>query len=135
MQSPLTKQQTHFVQSREQQHPFTLKVLWCLTLNTSLKCTISQDTKSNIYWKNEHSWKKRHNYCYGIISIKCQCLPVLLYPSCPHATLASLVPQKSSHTVPHWPLIQTSTRPSRVKNPPTKRMVPCTQTVRNTSKL
>ena len=32
-------------------------------------------------------------------------------PSCPHATLASTLPQKSSHTVPHAPLLHTSTRP------------------------
>ena len=33
-------------------------------------------------------------------------------PSCLHTTTASLVPQKSSQTVPHVLLLHTSTRPS-----------------------
>ena len=32
-------------------------------------------------------------------------------PSCLHATPASLASHESSHTVPHWLLRQTSTRP------------------------
>ena len=39
-------------------------------------------------------------------------LPWLMYPSCPHTTLASGVPQRSSQTVPQALLLQSSTRPS-----------------------
>ena len=39
--------------------------------------------------------------------------------SCLQTTCASAESQESSHTVPHTPLIQTSTRPSREEGPPT----------------
>lgn len=39
-------------------------------------------------------------------------------PSCLHTTLASGVPQRSSHTVPQVLLMQTSTRPSLAEVPP-----------------
>jgi len=51
-------------------------------------------------------------------------LPVsTLYPSCLHTTLASLLSHRSSHTVPHTPLIQISTLPALFTGPPTKRSV------------
>ena len=40
-------------------------------------------------------------------------------PSCLQTTCASAEPQRSSHTVPHTPLTQTSTQPSLEKEPPT----------------
>ena len=49
--------------------------------------------------------------------------PLALYPSCLHTTLASLLSQKSSHTVPHTPLMQTSTLPALFTGPLTKRSV------------
>ena len=45
-------------------------------------------------------------------------------PSCLHTTLASGVPQKSSHTVPHVLALQISTRPSFGPLPPTNRRSP-----------
>ena len=45
-------------------------------------------------------------------------------PSWEQTTWASLIPQSSSHTVPHWPLMQISTRPSYSVNPPTSRISP-----------
>ena len=39
-------------------------------------------------------------------------LPVYEYPSCLQITVASVASQLSSHTVPHWSLMQTSTLPS-----------------------
>ena len=39
--------------------------------------------------------------------------PIGENPSCLQATLASVVSQKSSHTVPHWLMLHISTRPSR----------------------
>ena len=45
-------------------------------------------------------------------------LPVALNPSCLQATVASSVPQRSSHTVPQTLLLQTSTRPSLAFRPP-----------------
>ena len=48
--------------------------------------------------------------------------PVAENPSCLQATCASTVPQKSSHTVPHCPFRQTSTRPSLSLVPPTNLM-------------
>ena len=39
-------------------------------------------------------------------------IPVVEYPSCLQATVASGVPQKSSQTVPQALLLQISTRPS-----------------------
>ena len=48
-------------------------------------------------------------------------------PSCLHTTLASMLSQKSSHTVPQWLLMHTSTRPSLGKNPPARRTDPLEQ--------
>ena len=57
-------------------------------------------------------------------------VPVAENPSCRQATCASTVPQKSSHTVPHCPFRQTSTRPSLSVVPPTNRMPPAGQAVK-----
>ena len=54
-------------------------------------------------------------------------VPVAENPSCLQATCASTAPQKSSHTVPHCPFRQTSTRPSLSVVPPTNRMPPAGQ--------
>ena len=49
------------------------------------------------------------------------------YPSWRHTTLASLLPKRSSHTVPHvWPL-HTSTLPWLLVEPPTSCTDPCVQ--------
>ena len=48
-------------------------------------------------------------------------------PNCLQTTRASDELQKSSHTVPHEPLTQTSTRPSRAEEPPTSRISPWVQ--------
>jgi hypothetical protein len=48
-------------------------------------------------------------------------------PSCLHATLASEVDQKPSHTVPQVSFQHTSNRPSRFVLPPTKRSSPFSQ--------
>jgi len=53
--------------------------------------------------------------------------PLALYLSCLHTTLASLLSQKSSHTVPHTPLMQTSTLPALFTGPLTKRSVSLVQ--------
>ena len=45
-----------------------------------------------------------------------------LRPSCLQATIASLVSQESSHTVPHCPWKHTSTRPSKLLLPSISRM-------------
>ena len=39
--------------------------------------------------------------------------------------MASLIPHKSSHTVPHIPYKHTSTLPSLLFDPPTRRISPC----------
>ena len=57
------------------------------------------------------------------------CLPVDENPSWLQATLASSTPHRSSHTVPHVPLIQTSTRPSKMFVPPTSLISPSVQSV------
>ena len=44
--------------------------------------------------------------------------PCVEYPSCRHTTVASLVPQESSHTVPHILSMQISTLPSFAMLPP-----------------
>ena len=54
-------------------------------------------------------------------------VPVGENPSCLHTTLASAVPQKSSHTVPHVLLMQTSTRPSLGVGPLTSLTSPVVQ--------
>ena len=51
------------------------------------------------------------------------------YPSCLQATLASTLPQASSHTVPHLPFRQTSTRPSFGWVPPTSLILPSVQAI------
>ena len=48
-------------------------------------------------------------------------------PSCLQTTRASLVPQRSSHTVPHSLSIQTSTLPSVSFDPPTSLISPSVQ--------
>lgn len=40
-------------------------------------------------------------------------LPVVDIPSCLHTTIASVLLQKSSHTLPHWLITHTSTLPSK----------------------
>ena len=52
-----------------------------------------------------------------------------LYPSCLHTTLASLLSQLlyRPHTVPHTPLMQTSTLPAFSRDPLAKRIVPLVQ--------
>ena len=52
------------------------------------------------------------------------CIPSDENPSCLHATLASDVSQKLSHTVPHALLLQISTRPSEQFVPPRSLMSP-----------
>ena len=54
-------------------------------------------------------------------------LPVLKNPSCLQATLASLIDQDSSQTVPQVSFQQTSTRPSYIVDPPTSLMSPFSQ--------
>ena len=59
--------------------------------------------------------------------MKVTALPVEANPSCRQATLASGVPQKSSHTVPHTLLLHISTRPWLEFDPPRSLMSPWTQ--------
>ena len=49
------------------------------------------------------------------------------WPSCLHTTLASLVPKKSSQTVPHCPPRQISILPSVSVTPPMRRISPLVQ--------
>jgi len=56
-------------------------------------------------------------------------VPVRRNPSCPQTTLASVFPQRSSHTVPHALLWQTSTRPWLEFAPPTSLTSPLTHPV------
>ena len=56
-------------------------------------------------------------------------LPIL-YPSCLQATPASVLSQWSSQTVPQAPSLHTSTRPSVLFEPPTRRIVPVVHTIR-----
>lgn len=51
------------------------------------------------------------------------------YPNCLQTTLASTLPHKSSQTVPHRPLLQTSTRPSISLLPFTNLMSPLVHSV------
>ena len=48
---------------------------------------------------------------YASLSLKHNIIPLSSNPSCLQATRASLVPQKSSHTVPQTLLLHISTRP------------------------
>ena len=52
------------------------------------------------------------------------------YPVCLQTTSASLLSQKSSHTVPYIPLIHISTLPSELVDPSTSRISPCEQATR-----
>ena len=54
------------------------------------------------------------------------------YPSCLQTTRASGVPQKSSHTVPHWELRQISTLPWVSEDPPTNLIAPKLHTIKHT---
>ena len=55
-------------------------------------------------------------------------LPVfILYPSCLHTTVAKRSPKRTLHTVPHTPLMQTSTLPALSRGPLTKRSVSLVQ--------
>ena len=53
------------------------------------------------------------------------------YPNCLHTTVASLLSHESSQTVPHDPFLHTSTRPSKLLDPPTRRTDPSIQAVKN----
>ena len=53
-------------------------------------------------------------------------LPLAENPSCRHTTLASLLSQSSSQTVPHSPDMNNSTRPSQERRLPINLMSPCT---------
>ena len=52
---------------------------------------------------------------------------LLPYPNCLQTTVASVLSHKSSHTVPHWSLMHTSTLPSYWLEPPTRRTSPYVQ--------
>ena len=54
-------------------------------------------------------------------------LPEEENPACLQTTCASIELQWSSHTVPHMPLTQTSTRPSRDDEPPISLIAPLVQ--------
>ena len=56
-------------------------------------------------------------------------LPIL-YPSCLQATPASVLSQRSLQMVPQAPPLHTSTRPSVLFEPPTRRIVPVVHTVK-----
>ena len=58
----------------------------------------------------------------------CLTVPVKGYPSWLHTTLASMEFQPSPHTVPHWSLIQISTRPSNWSEPPMSLISPVLHT-------
>ena len=58
----------------------------------------------------------------------CLTVPAKGNPSWLHTTLASLEFQPSSHTVPHWSLMQISTRPSNWPEPPTSLISPVLHT-------
>lgn len=62
-----------------------------------------------------------------LTSLRVDFSPVVENPSCLHTTVASGVPQASSQTVPHWLLLQTSTRPSSGVFPLASRMAPWVQ--------
>ena len=74
--------------------------------------------------------QKKNRWRLSRCNVQCQYIPVEENPSCLQATCASVVPHESSHTVPHWLLLQTSTRPSRAFVPPTSLMSPVAQTAR-----
>ena len=61
------------------------------------------------------------------------CTAPLVNPSCRQTTLAPLMSQPSSQTVPHWLLWKTSTRPSWSPVPPTSLTATSIGHTRNTS--
>ena len=75
--------------------------------------------QQNLYANNVMN---RESYLQYITKIGV--LPEDEYPSCLQTTRASVELQKSSHTVPHLPLTQTSTRPSSTDVPPTSLIWP-----------
>ena len=84
----------------------------------------STSTKVSIA-KGHCIWLYQTYHIRNILSyIKCACSPWLEYPSCRHTTVASALPQESSHTVPHKLSTQISTLPSFVMLPPASRSWP-----------
>ena len=64
-------------------------------------------------------WQYLHNYILKDAMNWCTsaCLLLVENPICRHTTAASLLSQPSSHTVPHLPDMNTSTRPSQKCRP------------------
>ena len=62
-----------------------------------------------------------------LIALELCMIPVVENSSCRQTTVASGVPQKSSHTVPQTLLLQISTRPSRLEGPPLNLKSPLVQ--------
>ena len=77
-----------------------------------------------IYWRNRCEVTACNN---TYILLKVFFWLWVEYPSCRHTTVASALPQKSSHTVPHSLSMQISTLPSFAMLPPTSRSWPCVQ--------
>ena len=75
--------------------------------------------------------EKTHNCICRIITVTHKHVPVGKNPNCLQATLASGVPQASSHTVPHALLLQISTLPSPRFLPPRSRISPFEQRATN----
>lgn len=61
-------------------------------------------------------------------------LPVVGKPSCLQTTIACLISKAKSHTVPHAPLEQSSTRPSIAVVPPTSLTSPVEQGIPDTER-
>ena len=106
-------------------------VTW--TVNESTFTT----TASNIVqvnWTNastKMSTAEGHCTCLSkdcLNSVACKLMqatkPWVEYPSCRHTTVASELPQESSHTVPHSLSMHTSTLPSFARLRPTSRSWP-----------
>ncbi len=72
----------------------------------------------------EHAWSQAITAC-GFMRYKIGHLYKIPepYPSCAHTTSPSFVSQRSSQTVPQALLLHTSTRPSNIVLPPTRRML------------
>ena len=83
--------------------------------------------------QSEHCWsqlhllahKYSHTFKYPKQSVWLS-WPWLEYSNCRHTTVASSVPQESSHTVPHSLFMQISTLPSFGMLPPASRRWPST---------
>ena len=83
--------------------------------------------------QNEHCWSQlhllvqcnSHENCWNLGAKLCS--PLVEYPSCRHTTVASVLPQESSHTVPHSLFMQISTLPSLAMLPPASRSWPVVQ--------